>query len=413
MDIKQGTNRLPFSMTNRDFSILLSNLLDHFDSALYGFLAPILGPIFFPGYDPIVQIIFAYSVMATSIITRPLGALIFGNIARQYGPLVSMSYSITGVAIFGIAIGFIPSHEQIGFWSAGLLLIIRFIKGIFAAGEHAVVKLYILENKDYKSAFKVSYIYQGSSMLGTILASGVSALILWMERPDLWRFCFMGSGLGCFIAYGIRYFDTTQAEKKLFQSYEISMFKSLWKYKISILSVAFTTALSHMTYAIPCIVMNSLMPLIADITFIEMIELNTILLIFDMIMIFTIGPFLARFNYLDVIRKSTIAIILSIPLLMIFLPGSNLWYISFVRIWIVFLGVIFMCPQNLYYKKLFENTNEQYVLVGISNALGAGVIGKTMPVVSMWLWYMTESVWSIAGYIGLIGVSVYLLILAS
>ena len=219
----------------------------------------------------------------------------------------------------------------------------------------------------------------------------------------------MGSGLVCFVAYGMRYFDATKAEKMLFQSYEISMLKSFWKHKISMLSVAFTTGLSHMTYAIPCIVMNSLMPLIADVTFAEMMELNTLLLILDMLMIFAIGPFLARFDYLAIIRKSTVAIILSAPLLMIFLPNSSIWYISFVRIWIVFLGVIFMCPQNLYYKKLFENTKEQYVLVGIANALGAGIIGKTIPVVSMWLWYMTGSVWAIAGYFGTIGVCVYLL----
>ena len=400
--------KLP-SFSKRDISILLGNLLDHFDSALYGFLAPILAPIFFPDHDPIVQLILVYSFMATSIITRPLGAFIFGNIAKKYGPLVSMSYSLTGVAIFGIAIGFIPSHAQIGFWSAGLLLIIRFIKGTFAAGENAIVKLYILENKDDESAFKASYIYQGSSMIGAILASAISALILWANRPELWRYCFIGSGFVCFIAYGIRYYDTNKAEKLLFQSYKITMFKSFWKHKVAMLSVAFTTGLSHMTYAIPCIVMNSLMPLIANVTLEEMMELNTILLILDMLMIFAIGPILVRFDYLKIIHKSTIAIILSVPLLMIFLPGSSIWYISFVRIWIVFLGVIFMCPQNLYYKKLFENTKEQYMLVGMANALGAGIIGRTVPALSMWLWYMSESIWVIAGYVVVIGICVYLL----
>ena len=157
--------------------------------------------------------------------------------------------------------------------------------------------------------------------------------------------------------------------------------------------------------------MNSLMPLIADVTITEMMELNTILLILDMLMIFAIGPILSRFNYITIIRKSAIAITLSIPILIIFLPESNIWYISFVRIWIVLLGVIFMCPQNLYYKKLFENTKEQYLLVGMANALGAGVIGKTIPAISMLLWYMTESMWAIAGYVGSVGFCVLLLII--
>ena len=68
-----------------------------------------------------------------------------------------------------------------------------------------------------------------------------------------------------------------------------------------------------------------------------------------------------------------------------------------------------MCPQNLYYKKLFENTKEQYMLVGMANALGAGIIGRTVPALSMWLWYMSESIWVIAGYVVVIGICVYLL----
>ena len=164
------------TFSKRDLSILIGNLLDHFDNALYGFLAPIFAPLFFPEYDTIIQLILVYSFMATSAITRPLGAFIFGMIARKFGPLISMSYSLTGVAIGAIFIGLIPTYDTIGQWAAILLLVIRFIKGIFAAGENAIVKLYILENKDDKSAFKASYIYQGSSMIGADLSSLFSSI---------------------------------------------------------------------------------------------------------------------------------------------------------------------------------------------------------------------------------------------
>lgn len=394
------------TFSQRDLSILIGNLLDHFDSALYGFLAPILAPLFFPNHDVIIQLILVYSFMATSVVTRPFGAFIFGMIARKFGPLIAMSYSLTGVAIGAVLIGIIPTYEIMGHWAAILLLTIRFIKGIFAAGENAIVKLYILENKDDAAAFKASYIYQGSSMIGAILASAISALILWMDKPDLWRYCFIAGGIVGFIAYALRLFDDSKRDKLLFQSYEISTLKIFWKHRVRMLSVALTTGLSHITYAIPCVVMNSLMPLISDVTLVEMMELNTLLLIFDMLMIFVAGPILSRFNYLRIIIISTILMMCTIPLLMLFLPGSSIWYISLVRIWIVFLGVIFMCPQNLYYKKLFENSKEQYLLVGMANALGAGIIGRTVPMVSMTLWYMTQSMWSIAVYVGVVAVIV-------
>ena len=34
------------SLSKRDFSILIGNAMDHFDTALYGFLAPLLAGIF-------------------------------------------------------------------------------------------------------------------------------------------------------------------------------------------------------------------------------------------------------------------------------------------------------------------------------------------------------------------------------
>lgn len=397
------------TFSKRDYSILLGNLLDHFDSSLYAFLVPVLAPIFFPNHDPIVSIIIAYSFMATSVITRPLGAFIFGLVARKFGPLFAMSYSLSGVSIFGTAIGFIPDHSQIGFWAAILLFIMRFIKGIFGAGENAIVKLYILEGKTDSEAFKASYIYQGSSMVGMIFASAVSTLILWLDRTDLWRYCFIGSGFAYFVASSMRYAGSSFKEKKLFENYEFSIFKLFWKNKLPMLSVALTTSLSHMTYAVPFVLMNSLMPLITNVTLAEMMKLNTLLLVFDMIMIFIAGPILSKFNYLSIIKISSLLIILTIPVLIVFLPGASIWYISVTRLWIIFLGVIFMSPQNLYYKKLFESKKESYVLVGMANAFGAGIIGKTIPVVSMWLWYKSGSILIISGYVGFLALVCHLI----
>ena len=80
-------------LSRRDWSLLVGNALDHFDSALYGLLAPILAPLFFPHHDPVVQLILAYSVLGTSLITRPLGAFIFGVWAHKSNPMRVLSFS--------------------------------------------------------------------------------------------------------------------------------------------------------------------------------------------------------------------------------------------------------------------------------------------------------------------------------
>ncbi|MCA0254917.1 MAG: MFS transporter, partial [Proteobacteria bacterium] len=46
-------------LSKRDYSILIANTIDHFDTALYGFLAPIFAANFFPNSDPLISLILA------------------------------------------------------------------------------------------------------------------------------------------------------------------------------------------------------------------------------------------------------------------------------------------------------------------------------------------------------------------
>src|SRR6187200_1368423 len=96
---------LMWNLTKRDISILLGNILDHYDIALFSFFAPVLGPIFFPTYDPIVQLILTYGLSITSLISKPLGTYLFGMIASTYGPMLGLSYSLIGVAITTLCLG--------------------------------------------------------------------------------------------------------------------------------------------------------------------------------------------------------------------------------------------------------------------------------------------------------------------
>ena len=69
-------------LTKKDISILLGNVLDHFDIALFGFFAPLLGPVFFPAYDPVVQLILTYGLSITSLLSKPIGTYLFGIILQ-------------------------------------------------------------------------------------------------------------------------------------------------------------------------------------------------------------------------------------------------------------------------------------------------------------------------------------------
>lgn len=379
---------MPRTLTQRDISTLIGNILDHYDSAIYGFLGPLLGPVFFPNYDPIVQLILVYSILGTSLFTRPIGSFIFGIIARNHGPLFGMSYSLIGVAISSVLIGFLPTYDHIG-WIAPLSLIfIRMIKGIFAAGESTIAKLYIMENKTTNHALKASYAYQISTVVGNILASVAVTLVLTSQDENAWRLCFWAGGTTGLIGYFLRKYSALTEEKKAFHSFRVPRLRSLWNHKANILRVAMATGFGHITGTVPFVFMNSFVPLITHISLETMMALNTALLCLDMVLIPFIGRWILPHNGVKAMVISSLVLAITVIPLFHFLPNASLEYVVFVRMWIIFWGVVFMCPMNFWFKQLFPS-DEQYLLVGMGGALGATTIGRLTTPFCLWLWYIT------------------------
>ena len=377
------------TLTKRDFSILIGHALDHFDSSIYGFLAPVLGPIFFPDHDPIVQLILIYSVMGTSIVTRPLGAFIFGMIARKHGPLYGLSYSLIGLAMTTACIGFLPGYDVVG-WGAPLsLILVRMIKGIFAAGEGTIAKLSIMENKGEREARIASHFYQSAPMMGIVLAS-VASLAVIAFYPEAWRLCFWMGGLTGCGGYLLRRQAQTSPNTNtspLFNSYQVSNLGSLWTHRSSVGCVALATGFGHLTYSIPFVFMNTFIPFITSISLETMMAFNTVLLIFDMGSIPFIGRLTLRYKGETVMLFASLALTVTLIPLFLSLPDASLGYVLFVRTWIVFWGVVFLCPLNFWFKSLFP-VREQYLLVGMSGAIGAATLGRFTVPFCFWLWHL-------------------------
>ncbi|WP_395477167.1 MFS transporter [Rickettsia endosymbiont of Pantilius tunicatus] len=423
------------SLNKRDISILIGNALDHFDTALYGFLAPLLAGIFFPNHDKIVALILTYSVLATSLFTRPIGSYFFGAIAKKYGGVFALSHSLIGVALTTALIGLIPSHAQIGWLAPLLLVIIRTMQGIYSEGECAIAKLFILENKGEKKAFKASYLYNTSTIFGIIFASFISTIVLNADYNKYWRICFIFGGLTALAGYFLRKSEAvilssrglgTRSSKStdnnavagfmdlvpkprddtritpIFPRNDvINDLLTIWNNKLNIIRISFAVGFSYMTYIVPFVFMNSFIPLITDISLETIMRFNTEFLIFDMVMIPIIGGLTKKFHYLKILRGTLILMILSLIPLWWFLNNSSIWYVNFVRIFIILVGVSFLAPLNCWLNDLLKTT-DKYMLVGIGSSIGSSLIGRLAPSTCLMLWHITNSSISIAIYITVI-----------
>jgi len=398
--------------TRKDFTILLGNAVDHFDTSIYAFLAPIMAPLFFPHADPVVGLIMAYSIFATSIATRPFGTYIFGMIAQISGPAKALSHSLIGVGIATFLIGALPVYKDIGILAPICLILFRMVREIFAAGESAIAKLYILQDHSEEEAFKNSYLYQTSTICGIALASLSATFVHYLDTDGSWRIVFFLGGSAAIIGYILRNNSNIKIQKKskkMFKFYSHGGVKILWQHKIDLFRIAIINSFSHLTYAIPFITMNHLIPLITDIEVKTMMVLNSFMLIFDMIAIPLIGKFISRFHPNIIMQTASLVLAFTIIPIWYFLEGSSIIYVSFVRFWIVIWGIVFLCPLNLWCRNQIQG-DEKYIVVGMGTTIGASVIGKMTPAICLALYYNTNSHMPIALYIAIMFVIAALLV---
>lgn len=393
-------------LSKRDYSILIGNAVDHFDTALYGFLAPIFAKLFFPNTDPTISLILAYSVFASTIITRPLGSYIFGVMAMAYGPALSLSYSLIGVGISTLAIGFLPTYEDVGCYAPILLIIFRFLGGIFSSGEITIARLYILANKEKTIRFKISYLYQTSVMFGIVLASLASTIIL-KSHIEYWRIGFIIGGIAALFGYMLRFYNNeilTLNTKQLLSLYSSQTLKTLCHNKGLLLTIAITSGFSYMTYCVPFIIMNNLVPEFTNLSLEELMPSNTILLVVDMILLPIIGFMFIKCEVRKTLYFSAIILAFTIIPIWYQIIGSSFYYIIFIKIWIIIIGIIFSNIINIWYDDLITQDAEKYFLVGIGSSLGSAIIGKMAPSFCFALYYYSKSPFSTAWFITIVSI---------
>jgi MHS family proline/betaine transporter-like MFS transporter len=156
---------------------VVGNTLEWYDFAVYGFLAPIIGKVFFPSDDAVASLLAAYGVLAMGYASRPLGSVIFGHIGDRIGrkPALMLSVAVMGSAT--LAIGFLPGHAEIGVTAAVILVVLRGLQGVAVAGEYASSAVLLVEQAPpARRGLVGSWVVAGCN-IGFLLGSAVCALV--------------------------------------------------------------------------------------------------------------------------------------------------------------------------------------------------------------------------------------------
>src|SRR5579862_5499507 len=179
-------------------SSLIGATIEWYDFFLYGVVAGIVfNKLYFPGTDPVVSTLLAYTTFAVGFVARPVGGVIFGHFGDRIGrkSVLVMTLMIMGVATF--LIGLIPTYESIGVWAPLLLLLMRILQGLGLGGEWGGAVLMAFEYAPPNRRGFFASIPQIGLAIGLCLASGMVALLSSLPEDQFlrwgWRIAFLVS----------------------------------------------------------------------------------------------------------------------------------------------------------------------------------------------------------------------------
>lgn len=179
------------------------SILEWYDFALFGFLAPEIGELFFPAHDPAASLMEAFAVFAGAFFFRPIGGLLFGYIGDRWSRKTAMLLSIAMMAVATCSMGLLPTYESAGIAAPLLLVAVRLLQGMSVGGQLVGAFVLLVETAPPERRSMYGAICLAGAVTGTTLGSIVATVLREsMDRESLmawgWRVPFL-----CGLAVGL------------------------------------------------------------------------------------------------------------------------------------------------------------------------------------------------------------------
>lgn len=378
----------------------LGNLFEHYDTALFGFLSPFLAPLIFPDKDPVVSLILTYAMIPLGMLARPLGSLIFGYVGDVYGRKYALFFTLAGMSVVSGCIAVSPTYSQVGVLAPIIFCIGRVLQNFLAAGETMGGAIFLLENSSEKRHDIFSSLYSASTMGGHLLASlGVFLFSYYNFTDPGWRFLYL---FGCITAlFGClirRSPDIDQPVMAVTFSQSIKKLKKmLWTYRQPLLCIIITSGFAFATYSIALVLMNGFIPLISNFSKIEVMKINTYLLVLDFCALPVFGWVAARMSREKLMLSASLGVVLFAMPLILFLKGASLMGIIGVRIAFVIFGVAFFAPFHAWAQQLIPSSS-RYAVISLGYALGSQALGSPTAALALWCFHKSGMILSVVWY---------------
>ena len=396
----------------------IGNFIEWFDYASYGYLAVVIGKVFFPESDTSVQLMSTFAVFEMSFLLRPVGAVVWGAWGDRFGRRWALSWSILIMSGSTFLIAFLPGYSMIGLGAAILLLLLRLVQGFSASGEYAGAGTFLAEYAPADRRGLYTCLVPASTATGLLAGSTLVALLHWLlDDASMeswgWRIPFLLAGpLGIIGRYIRVHLEDSPAFQEMNAQLEAASGPSRRTPVLDVLSrhgrtVAIAFGVSCLN-AVGFYLLLSYMPtyLQKEIGIGEGTSnlLTSIMLCGYISSIFVMGHFSDTVGRRKMLIGACVAFIaLSVPLFWI-MEGGNIWVILACEL---LFAVILTANDGTLATFLAESfpTEVRYSGFALSFNTANALLGGTAPFLATWLISVTGSPLAPAVYLSVVALA--------
>jgi MFS family permease len=185
---RTGDFKIPFVIAASS----VGTVIEWYDFFVYGVMAGILAPLFFPTDNPTASILLTFATFGAGFAVRPFGAVVFGHVGDLVGRKYAFLITVTIMGLGTTIIGLLPTYAQIGILAPVILVLLRLAQGLAIGGEYGGAAIYVAEHvPDDRRGYMTSWI-QMTATFGLVLALIVTLV------------CRLALGTEAFAAWGWR-----------------------------------------------------------------------------------------------------------------------------------------------------------------------------------------------------------------
>jgi MFS family permease len=188
----------------------IGSALEYYDFFIYATAASLVFPqIFFPKGNDTAAIVASLATYGVGYVARPIGAFVLGRYGDRHGRKQVLLLCMFVMGASTMAVGILPTYQQVGLLAPMLLVVLRLIQGFAVAGEISGASSMIVEHAPFgQRGFFASFSLQGVQA-GQILAAAVFLpLAHYMDKEAFntwgWRVPFLLSFFVIVAGYIIR-----------------------------------------------------------------------------------------------------------------------------------------------------------------------------------------------------------------